>query len=674
MPDRKEDPAVVAWIGEIQQAEKREKDFRKEAKDIVKIYEGGESARDQFNILYANTETLAPALYNSTPRPLVKRRFNEADPLAKAASQVVQRTLAYTLDDNLAEFPTFDSLIESAVLQALVPGRGLIRYDYEAKFEEVPEVSEPASSEEAAETPEPKTPAEQRVASEAVAGTFVPWDRFAHGYGKTWEDVPWIGYQLFMTQEEIKKTFPDTYQLLEAKEISVTDDRYNSLEDSLKGVKLVEVWQIWDKSSLMVYHVAKTLPEQFLKAPEPDPYGLSGFFNCAKPLMLFNTISELQPVPLYRMYKKQAEELNNVTVRIGKLVQALKVRGFYDSTISGIEKIFEADDNTLLPMDNAAAMYGTSGAGLDKALLLIPIEKLVTVLQQLLTHRQQVKQVIYEITGIADIMRGVSQASETLGAQELKNQWGTLRLKRFQRRVALFVRHNLRLIAELSVTKLAPETLGQMTGLNFPTGEQKQQAQVLVQTLQMQGQQPDPQALEILQKPSWDELLQLLQNDIQRSFRIDIEANSTLDAEATEDKQDIQELLGAISQFFAAIGPQVESGVLPFDVAKGMLIALSRRYRLGADFEEELGKMQAPQPKADPKDALAKLEMQAKQEEMQHEKQMREMDMQFRQAEHQMNLQELQQKGQLAQQSHVIKLREMQAQAAMPPKPPKTPR
>lgn len=674
MSDRKEDPAVVAWIAEIQASEKREKDFRKEARDIVKIYEGGESARDQFNILYANTETLSPALYNSTPRPLVKRRFNEADPLAKAASQVVQRTLAYTLDDNLAEFPTFDSLIEASVLQALVPGRGLIRYDYEAKFEEVPEVSEPASSDEAAEAPEPKAPAEQRVASEAVAGTFVPWDRFAHGYGKTWEDVPWIGYQLFMTQEEIKKTFPDTYQLLEAKEISVTDDRYNSLEDSLKGVRLVEVWQIWDKSSLMVYHVAKTLPEQFLKAPEPDPYGLSGFFNCAKPLMLFNTISELQPVPLYRMYKKQAEELNNVTVRIGKLVQALKVRGFYDSTISGIEKIFEAEDNTLLPMDNAAAMYGTSGAGLDKALLLIPIEKLVTVLQQLLTHRQQVKQVIYEITGIADIMRGVSQASETLGAQELKNQWGTLRLKRFQRRVALFVRHNLRLIAELSVTRLAPETLGQMTGLNFPTGEQKQQAQVLVQTLQMQGQQPDPQALEILQKPSWDELLQLLQNDIQRSFRIDIEANSTLDAEATEDKQDIQELLGAISQFFAAIGPQVESGVLPFDVAKGMLIALSRRYRLGADFEEELGKMQAPQPKADPKDALAKLEMQAKQEEMQHEKQMREMDMQFRQAEHQMNLQELQQKGQLAQQSHVIKLREMQAQAAMPQKPPKTPR
>jgi hypothetical protein len=43
--------------------------------------------------------------------------------------------------------------------------------------------------------------------------------------------------------------------------------------------------------------------------------------------------------------------------------------------------------------------------------------------------------VIFQLTGIADIMRGSSQASETLGAQEIKQAWGTMRLKRMQKEV-----------------------------------------------------------------------------------------------------------------------------------------------------------------------------------------------------------------------------------------------
>ncbi len=661
MPDKRpENLEVLAWIREIHEAEKREKSYRKEAAGLVKLYEGQDTARDQFNILYSNTETLAPALYNSTPRPEVKRRFNDPDPVAKAACEVLKRALAYSLDDNLGQAPTFDSLMESAVLQSLVPGRGVIRFDYEA------EIVEPPKGDETAQEELESAPPAAEVASEGLVGTFVPWDRFLHGYGKTWDDVPWVAYQLFLTPAEAKRYFPLTAHRLEAKEIASEDARYGSLSEAEKGIKLVEVYQIWDKTSRTVYNVAKTLPEAFLKDPEPDPYGLAGFFNCARPLQLFNTISELAPIPLYRLYKEQAEELNSVTVRIGRIVRALKVRGFYDSTISGVEKLFEADDNVLLPMENAAALYGNGAGGLEKALLLVPIEKLVTVLQQLLTHRQQVKQVIYEITGIADIMRGVSQASETLGAQELKNQWGTLRLKRFQRRVALYVRQNLRIMAELLVIRLGPDTLAAMTGLTFPTAEQKAEAQALVQQLQAVGQAPDPAAMELLSKPSWDEVLALLQSDLQRSFRVDIESNSTLDAEATEDKADVQEVLGAVSQFFAAVGPQVEAGVLPFDIAKGMLLAVVRRYRLGSELEDELGKMQPPQPKPDPAEELQKLELQARQAEMEHEKAMREADLQLKQAEHTFKLAEMQQKQQLAQQQHQMALQKMAAQAMLP--------
>lgn len=638
--------AVGSWIAELHLATEREKDYRKEAENVLKIYHGKRPDEDQFNILYSNTETLAPALYNSTPRPTVKRRFNDADPIAKAASSVVQRLLQYHLDDGLNEYASFDTLLEGAVLNALVPARGVLRWCYEAETAEI-------------------APGQEQVVKETVYGKNIPWNHFAHGYGKSWEEVPWVGFLHFMTSEEIKKNFPEKVGILEPKLQRLDEEREREADPELKGKKVVEIWEIWDKITKTQYFISKEIPEEFLRDPTPDPYGLTGFFPMPKPLMFFNSVGSCTPIPLYRMYKAQAEELNVVTVRIQRITKALKVRGFYDSTIQGIEKLMDADDNTLLPMENAAALYGNGAGGLEKALLLIPIEKLVSVLQQLYTQRDQVKRTIYEITGIADIMRGVSQASETLGAQELKNQWGTLRLKRFQRRTALYVRECLRMIAELSVENFSPQTLAAITGLKFPTAAEKAQAQQLMAVMQQAGRPPDPASMELLQSPSWEELIELLQNDLARSYRIDIEANSTLDAEATEDKQDVQELLAGLGQFFQAVGPLVQSGTLPFDVAKGMLVALTRRYRLGAEFEDELAKMQAPQPPADPKVELEKLKLQAEQAKMEHEKQLQVMDMQLKQEEFAGKQAELQQKAAFAAAKHTQDMQKLMLQAQL---------
>jgi hypothetical protein len=235
-------------------------------------------------------------------------------------------------------------------------------------------------------------------------------------------------------------------------------------------------------------------------------------------------------------------------------------------------------------------------------------------------NRTQIKTVIYEITGIADIMRGSSQASETLGAQQIKNQWGTLRLKKTQKEVMRYCRDCLRIMTEIAVTKLSPDTMKSMTGLPYPMQSQKQQMQMTLQQMtqqyqamaqqaQMTGQQPPPppqvppEVQQALQMPAWEELLSILQDDTQRSYRIDIETNSTVDAEATEDKQDISELLNAMSQFLNGVGPMVQDGTMPFSVAQGILLAIVRRYRFGPELEDQLKEMKAPPPPVDPKAA-----------------------------------------------------------------------
>lgn len=698
---RKQEELVQHWLEELRQARKREKQFRKEGKRLTALYEAGKKDEYQFNILYSNTETLAPALYNSTPRPVVQRRFKDEDPLGQLASRAGQRLLEYLLDDGMAGYSSFDELLKSATLEALVPGRGVTRFRYDAKIEQVRNEQAAEAAEESGEVVDPDEDEEQEghvaagreeVTYETVCGEEVPWDRFLHGYAKKWKDVPWIAYEHFMTKEELEQNFGPMGARVPVEQLSQEgadeDSPQSRNPESTSNQRVAIVYEIWDKVTRTVLFITENYPTMSLKSV-PDPLGLSGFFNCPRPLTFTPKISDLVPVPLYAQYEEQAKELNRVTVRINKIISALKVRGIYDATVQGIEKVLEAEDNVLVPAENVAALQTQGGGALEKALWLVPIDKLIAVLQQLYTQRQQVKQVIYEITGIADIMRGASVASETLGAQELKNQWGTLRLKRLQKEVARYARDCLRLMLEIAVTKLSEESLRSMTGLAFPTGEEKQQAQMAAMQAQIAGMQVPQDVAQAASIPSWQDILGILQNDLERSYRIDIETNSTVDAEATEDKQDIAELLNAISQFLNGVAPLVQQGAMPFDVAQGMLLAIVRRFRFGPELEDQLKNMKAPEPPPDPKVQAAEMKMQQDQQKHQLDMQKASMDLQLQEAKMELEREKLalerermqlelavererlqldaqnhRQKAAFSAQQHTMKLQQMAAQAA----------
>lgn len=596
-PKKSDLDIVRHWAKELEDALKREKSWRKAGEQLVQIYECGEEAeKHPYNILFSNTETLSPALYNSTPRPVVKPRFVQKDnALTRLAAQMGQRILQHGLDNGDPDCPEFDELMRMGVTDALVPGRGLLRVRYEAIFKEV--APEPVDGEGAEE------PAEE-VESESCTFESVAWDDFLHGFAKTWQQVPWTGFRHYMTKEDLERNFD--MSAADSKDIAPASDvgedggtsapvSLNAIFDG-RGVNRTEegqdtytvVWEIWDKLTRKVLFISTT-HEKPLKVLD-DPCKLQGFFPVPRPLSLYRKLSGLTPQSLYQAYKQQAEELNDITIRISKITRAMRIRGFYNSTIEEMKDLMSQDDNVMLPLTNAAQLT-VQGLKLDDAIWLFPIEKLVGVLQQLYAQRQQVKAVIFELTGIADIMRGSSQASETLGAQEIKNQWGTLRLKRMQKEVARFGRDSLRLYLELVVTHVSPEVIRAMTGLPFPTQAEQQQMQMeyqqQVQMAQTQGQQPPPQPPE-MSAPTLEVIIQTLQSDMLRNFSIDIETNSTVDAEATEDKQDMAELMNALAQFLNGVMPMVEAKAIPFDAAKVIMLNLLRRFRMGGEVEEAL--------------------------------------------------------------------------------------
>lgn len=666
--------AVKNWLDQLTDAEKREKDWRKNANQVIKLYEQEDvtnpDSLSDFNILFANTETLAPAVYNNTPRPVVKRKVDRENPIAIAAAQIVKAALVYLTDTGERDKATFDDLQKDAVLESLVPGRGMARFYYEATSQGEGDAS--------------------FVEDETVCGEQVPWNRVLFGYAKNWQGVPWIAYEHFMTREECVENFGDVGKNIKLTHMAaLSDDKENADKEpaDAEGVKFAHIWEVWDRRTRKITYLSEGLPT--LIKEEDDPYGLDGFFDCPKPIGLLQRVSSLQPRTLYSMYEKQARELEKATRRIDELLGMLKVRGFYDGTLEGLDELLKKPNGTLTKAANVAALQ--QGQSLENSVWLFPVEKVILVVKELYLARQQIISVIYQITGIADIMRGASQASETLGAQEIKQAWGTMRLKRMQKEVQRFTRDCYRIQAELVIKKFSIDTLKKMTGVKLPMNADKQQAQAQVQQLQQIAQQatqaaqqmgaqaqqagqpapppPQPpqqwqdqmaQAQQVLQSPSWEDVVAYMRADSICHYIIDIETNSTIDIEATEDKQELAEMMNSMSQLMNGVFPMVEQGILPFQAAKSLMLAVINKFRLGDEVEETFRAMQEPQPKPDPATMKVQADIQRDNNKAQNEQQKNQQKFQLEQASAQ---QDAAIKQRLAEQEVQLQERALQIQS-----------
>ena len=681
---------VKYWLDELEDSDETEKDWRDDAKSVVDIYRGEDVAatavgsdgqkmrRNTFNILWSNIETLKPAIYNKTPVPNVQRRFKDEDQLGKAVAQVLERSLEFMVDAS-----DFDRPMSDAVDDYLLVGRGVTRVRYVPTFgtPEQPEGEMPGEMEENYEEPVGEVVKEEVVA-EAVA-----YKDFRRGPANKWSEVDWVGFQHKLTKQDIQEKFGE--EMADSVGIDVyarEDDTYDNETNRSQREGRVRVWEIWCKATKKVYFIAPSFKDKPLNETD-DPLGLSGFFPVPRPIYSLTTTDSLIPVSEYYLYQTLATELNNVTKRIIDILKGLRLRGIYDSRMAEIERLMDSGDNKMIPLDGAS-QYLDAG-GLDKAIWMMPIDKYVGVVNQLYAYRQNLITSIYEITGISDVLRGSSVASETATAQSIKANYGSMRLQRRQREVQRYARDVIRLMAEVIAEQFSVDTLQKMTGLNFPTEEEKvmmqsqmqmqmQQFQMQAQQMQMQGQQPpqppqpDPQMLERLEQPTWEQIQQVARDDLMREFKVDIETDSTVAANDAEQQQNITELLTGITSFLNGIAPAVESGAVPMETAKSLLMAAVRRFKLGTEVETAVDKI-GDQPIQNPEQqagesgeaemAKQQAEMARLQSEQQAEMAKQKMELELAQSKHQMEMQKLEREAQIDQADHQMKMQEMQAKA-----------
>jgi hypothetical protein len=639
---------VLFWTQQLNLAREVTKDWEKMASLTVQKYSGTGSDKkpNQHNILWSNTETLRPALYNSTPKPDVRRRFRDADPVGKQVSEALERALSFSVDSY-----DFDEVVETAILDYVLPGRPIVRVRYRPHFKTIPErknyldpneyIQPPLGSTvpaggpseisyqypEGAELDEEQNlhfmmdPAKKLLEYEEVLCENVEWDRFLHDPCRNWNEVDWISFTHHLTRDELVANFKDgLLEESELEEMPLTNsinENASENEQETDIFKKIEVQEIWSKLDKKIYFIAESYKLSPLKI-EDDNLNLKDFFPIPRPIYSVESTTNLVPIPEYTLYKDQADELDRVTARINKLIQGLRLIGVYDGTIPEVDKLKNSAENELIAAENVNRLHDIGG--LKNAVFFWPIEQASSVLVNLYNQRNQLKDLIYEITGISDIMRGTTDPRETKGAQAIKANWGGQRIQRRQKVVERYVRDIMRIKAEIISEKFSPETLKAMT-----------------------GREVTPEMLKIMRKDSL------------REFRIDVETDSTIAATKQEEQKEVVTFLKGFTEFVAGLGPAVESGYITAKASKAMALAAARRFRFGREVEDALTEM----------DAEGADEAQNGQKKPTSEELKQQADMQAQQADMQMKQQDAQLKQQLAQADMQMKQQAQQTEMQM---------
>lgn len=565
--DTEEGQITARWLRELSLAAAHEKKWRERAEKVIKRYrdeEADENRSARFNILYANTEVLRGVMYQRSPVPDVRRRFADRDPVGREAAQVLQRALSYTIEQT-----DFDGMMAGVVEDVLLPGRGMARCRYVPKFGPMIGADGRPVLDEAGKPM-------QQVVSESVETDYIEWDMVRISPAKRWSKVRWVAFGELLTRDELVEQFGDVGKAC-ALDWSPKDKEQ---DDDL--FKRALVWSIWDKATRKVHVVSKGSERRL--AVIDDPLNLEGFFPCPPPIYAISTTGTMIPIPEFTQYQDQAIELDTLTARIDALTSALRRRGLYNGSYPEIAKLASAGDNEFIPVEKYSELIEK---GIESAIWEAPIEMLAKVIVHLMQQREAVKQTIYEITGIADVVRGVSQASETLGAQELKARYANSRVGPRQKAVQTFARNLMRIGAEIIAEKFAPQTLAQMTGIDLAMDDAEKQALAVQAEAAKASGAPAPAAGK-LKKPTWEQVMQILRDDKLRGFHIDVETDSTVQPDAAEEQKNRIELLSAITQFVQGIAPAVQSGAVPMDLAKEMLSFGVRAFRVSPQMEDAL--------------------------------------------------------------------------------------
>lgn len=662
------------WHNLLKEAEDSTRDWENLCASIDKIYADGnrlaaESRDREFQMFWSNTEVLRPAIYARPPTAVVTPRFDDHDPLVLVTAEVVERST-----NQMYQFGDIHSCLKSVRDDLVLYARGVAVCRVE----------------------------KDRLSNQPRV-LFEHKDRrdFRHGPARNWREVPWIAIASYLTPGEMKSRFARhsqdawqnaSYDVRSRPNAPDPSSRYSTTDMRQRA----RVWEIWHKGENRVVWVADGCPKVLDSGP--PHYALSSFWPVPRPAYATLTPSTLSPVPDILYYRDQLEEINTLTNRLHALADGLRVRGFYPSGSTEIGDAVRTamksldDREVLVPISN----WGAFGQTRD-VIVWLPIDVVSQAIKIVVEIRKQVIDDVYQTMGIADIMRGSTNPYETLGAQQMKQQTGSVRTREKQGAIVEIARDLSQIAAEIVAGDFTSEEIFDLAqlpdiateaDLKRETQALVKQAESLVQNVAqnpqaLQQAQADPQAAQqmvmqakakldqqlkfIQEKPTKEKIFKLLRNKKLLPLVLDIETDSTVLLDEQREKQQRAEFLGVFAQVLPQVAGLVkeEPGAAKFaaELLRFAIAPFRAGRVLNASLDEFLQKMleKGATPKPDPEMEKIKAGTQVDMARVENDKQKLALEAKKCQEEYDLKRQELQQN----QQIETLKVQTERALAAL---------
>ena len=474
-----------------------------------------------------------PGLGPSLPAPTPPGHPEQND--IETAAAVMEKALEIVVSDEASH-----EAIKCAVKDMLLPGRGVCRVRWRPVIKPVP-VDDPVMGGQLAHpvTGEPQT--RDRKIWETVDDEYVFWEDLLVDPVRQHSDVSWIAFRHLFDQQSLLQEFSESPELQKLQSQNKLSDLFKWTEETAAKspvgggsppkaasrldavIRKAMVWEVWNRSTREIIWLIREGGGIALRV-DPDALGLQGFYPIPKPIYAVVSTDTMIPKAFYDLYASLAADLDGTSRRISDLTDKIKVRGGYNAANKDIAALLTADDGKMLPVDGVDLMSG----GLQNHIWLVPILEWVNALKELYASRDQQKNAIYEIIGIADIVRGATNPYETATAQRIKGTMGTGRMQGVKTSVANFVRDLMRMKADIIAKNFDAETLTRMT-----------------------GEEVTPVIMEILR------------SDFARTCAIDIETDSTVEFDETTEKESNAQTMQVIGATMTAAQGLLSTGLLP---------------------------------------------------------------------------------------------------------------
>lgn len=511
----------------------------------------------EFDIFWASTEILKPAIYAKPPRIVVSPRFKDGSSTDKTVAELMERVLNSEFERSDIDQVMLDMRDDLAVINRGIDWVSLD--DGEICLESLDRVD------------------------------------FLHEPARKWTEVSWVARCAYMTRQQMADRFRDksgqAYEQASFLTRNKDEDR-----DAVDGSAKAAVWEVWSKADKRVYWVSEGV-DVFLDEDKPH-LDLDKGFPCPRPAYGSKQRRSLVPVPDYLRYEALLEQINEATIKIYDLLEQVKVRGLIPAggdVGSALETAINEQTSAMFIPVPAAAF---NSAGANGLIQWVPIDQIATTVTGLIQARQQLFDDFYQLSGISDIMRGATEAQETLGAQRLKGQYGSIRIKDKIDELVRVARDTACIAGEIICDNYSQKKLLEIGQMEIPTrkeidkkieeitkaakGELEQlgaQMEEAAPQIQAQGPEASQQAQQQFNQAQqqiiakYSPLLEQLSNTVviedimkvikdkrTRGLVIDIETDSTVMVDEMAEKQSRSEFLQAFSSATASVMPLMQSG------------------------------------------------------------------------------------------------------------------